>query len=140
MDCVFCRIVVGESPASQVYEDDRVIAFMDIAPATPGHLLVVPKVHAPYLVDLDAEDGARMFQVAQELAQALRDSSIPAEGINLFLADGEVALQEVFHAHLHVLPRTRGDGFTLKADFRNPERALLDAQAADIRAVLDVRP
>lgn len=83
---------------------------MDIAPATRGHLLVAPKVHAPNLVDLDPDDGARMFQVAQQLAQALRDSSIPAEGINLFLADGEVALQEIFHAHLHVLPRTRGTG------------------------------
>jgi histidine triad (HIT) family protein len=112
---------------------------MDMAPATPGHLLVVPKIHAPHLVDLDPEDGARMFQVAQQLAQALRESSIPADGINLFLADGEVALQEVFHAHLHVLPRTSGDGVTVNANFSIPQRDLLDAQAADIRFILGVR-
>jgi histidine triad (HIT) family protein len=137
MDCVFCAIVAGEASASQVYEDDRVVAFMDIAPATPGHVLVVPRAHEPSLIDLDAEDGARMFQVAQQLARALRRSAIPAEGINLLMADGEVALQDVFHAHLHVVPRTDGDGFTLSADFGDPSRDLLDAQAADIRSVLN---
>ena len=139
MECVFCAIVAGEAPASQVYEDDRVVALMDIAPATPGHLLVVSRDHAPNLAELDPDDGARMFKVAQQLAQALRDSSIPADGINLFLADGEVALQEVFHAHLHVLPRTRGDGFTVKAEFGSPERDVLDAQATAIRQALKVR-
>jgi histidine triad (HIT) family protein len=137
VDCVFCAIIAGEAPASPVYDDESVLAFMDIAPATRGHLLVVPKAHASYLVDLDPQDGARMFVVAQRLAQALRDSSLLAEGINLFLADGEVAFQEVFHVHLHVLPRTRGDGFALQADFGNPDRDVLNAQAADIRHVLD---
>ena len=134
MNCAFCAIVDDAAPASRVYEDELVLAFMDIAPATSGHLLVVPKKHAPHLVDLCPEDGAQMFRVAQRLAQALRTSSIPADGINLFLADGEVALQEVFHAHLHVLPRTVGDGFTVAADFARPPRDVVDAQAADIRA------
>lgn len=136
MECVFCAIVAGEAPASHVYGDDHVIAFMDIAPATPGHVLVVPRAHAPYLRDLDPDDGARMFRVAQRIAQALRDSSIPTAGINLFLADGEVAQQEVFHAHLHVVPRTRGDGFRVEAEFGRPERDLLDAQATAIRQAL----
>lgn len=140
MDCVFCAIVARTAPASLVFEDDRVVAFMDITPATPGHLLVVPRAHSPHLADLDPEDGARMIQVAQRLAQALRESAIPTEGVNLLLADGEVALQTVFHAHLHVLPRTRGDGIVLDAAFGDPSRAVLDEQAADLRRVLDERP
>lgn len=136
MECIFCAIVSGEAPASRVFEDDRVLAFMDLRPATPGHLLVVPRAHAPHLVDLDPDDGARMFQVAQRLARALRASAIPVEGVNLLLADGEVALQTVFHAHLHVLPRTRGDGITLDAQFVEPPRAVLDEQAADLQRIL----
>ncbi|WP_420174905.1 HIT family protein [Luteococcus sp. OSA5] len=136
MDCVFCAIVDGDLPASRVYEDDRVTAFMDIEPITPGHLLVIPKQHAPHLVDLDPDDAARMMTVAQRLAQALRDSTMPTEGINLFLADGEVALQTVFHAHLHVIPRTPDDGIVLGGDFQRPDRAVLDEQADLVRAQL----
>ena len=77
-----------------------------------------------------------MFQIGQLIAQALRESSIHAEGVNLFLADGEVAFQDVFHTHLHVLPRFRGDGIAVQAAYGNPERDLLDAQAADIRSAL----
>jgi histidine triad (HIT) family protein len=133
MDCVFCRIVAGESPSSPVYDDDRVLAFMDINPATPGHLLVVPKRHATYLADLDREDGAAMFAAAQDLAQASRDA-LAADGVNLFLADGEIAGQEVFHVHLHVLPRQVGDGFGVRAEFDHPERSVLEEQAVLIRA------
>ena len=81
---------------------------------------MVPKRHASDLAALDPDDGARMFGVAQRLAAALRASSLEPEGVNLFLADGEVAGQEVFHAHLHVLPRRTGDGFGVRADFRHP--------------------
>jgi histidine triad (HIT) family protein len=137
MDCIFCAIVAGHSLASTLYDDERVMAFMDIRPATPGHLLVIPKEHAPHLADLDPDDGARMFTLAQRLAAALRAATIPADGINLFLADGEVALQEVFHAHLHVIPRTLDDGVVLKADFGAPSREVLDQQAADLRTALD---
>lgn len=136
MDCVFCGIVTGDLPSSRVYEDERVVAFMDINPATPGHVLVIPRAHAPYLADLAVGDAERMMSVAQRLAQALRDSTVPTEGINLFLADGEVAMQEVFHAHLHVLPRTAGDGFGLTGGFTTPARDVLDAQAAAVRAAL----
>ena len=140
MDCVFCGIVRGEAEASLAYEDERVVAFMDIAPATSGHLLVVPRRHAPHLADLDPEDGAQMFRVAQRLAAALRRSSVPADGVNLLLADGAVAMQEVMHAHLHVLPRTEGDGLTLSAAFHGPPRATLDAQAAELAAALTSSP
>jgi diadenosine tetraphosphate (Ap4A) HIT family hydrolase len=140
MDCVFCAIVRGEAEASVAYEDERVMAFMDIAPATPGHLLVVPRRHAPYLADLDPEDGAQMFRAAQLLAAAVRRSSIPAQGVNLLLADGAVAMQEVMHAHLHVLPRTEGDGLSLSARFQEPDRGSLNAHAAEIAASMPASP
>lgn len=136
MDCVFCAIVAGDLPASTVYDDDRVLAFADIRPATTGHLLVVPKRHAADLAALEPQDGARMFQVAQRLAAGLRNSPLEPEGVNLFLADGEVAGQEVFHAHLHVLPRRTGDGFGVHADFASPSREELDRVAGLVRDAL----
>lgn len=133
--CVFCAIVAGEAPASVVYDDEGILAFMDIGPVTPGHLLVIPKVHVPGLDGLDEALGARMFTIAMRLAAALRGSGLRCEGINLFLADGEAAFQEVFHVHLHVFPRFAGDTFRLAADWsQRPNRATLDAIAARIRA------
>jgi histidine triad (HIT) family protein len=70
-DCIFCQILAGEAPASMVYRDQRVAAFMDIMPVNPGHLLVVPIRHATYLADLDPEDGAQLFRVGQQLTDAL---------------------------------------------------------------------
>lgn len=136
-ECVFCDIVRGEAPASVVYADDRVVAFMDIQPVNPGHLLVVPRAHATYLADLEAETGGHLFQVGIKLAAAVRRSGVRCAGVDLFLADGEAAGQEVFHVHLHVIPRFGGDGFGFHFGpdyFRRPERATLDALAETIRA------
>ena len=132
-DCIFCAIVAGSAPASIVYDDTDLLAFMDIRPVAPGHLLVIPKRHAPFLSKLDEATGARMFTVAMRMAQALRDSSLRCEGINLFLADGEAAFQEVFHTHLHIFPRFAGDTFRIDADWSvAPSRAELDDIAAQI--------
>jgi histidine triad (HIT) family protein len=139
-NCIFCQIVAGQSPVSMVYQDERCSAFMDIQPVNPGHLLIIPNCHATFLAHLDEETGAQMFRVAQRLAQALRDSGIlRCEGVNLFLADGEAAFQEVFHVHLHVIPRYKHDGFglTFSSDyFVRPERAELDKVAAAIRGTI----
>jgi histidine triad (HIT) family protein len=135
-DCVFCAIVAGDAPASVVYDDDRVLGFMDLNPASAGHLLVIPKRHATYLSDLDPDDGAAMFRTAQLLAAATRASELRPEGVNLFLADGELAGQEVFHVHLHLLPRRAGDGFGVRAEFGHPDRSELDEHAGYIRAAL----
>jgi len=78
--------------------------------------------------------GGHMFRVAQQMAAALRRSGLPCQGVNLFLADGEAAFQEVFHVHLHVLPRNRGDGFRIHAKWRSPSRAELDSVAEKVRA------
>jgi histidine triad (HIT) family protein len=134
---VFCEIVAGREPGSFAYEDGSVVAFMDLAAANPGHLLVVPRRHAPSLADLDEADGARLFLVAMRMAAAVRDSGVRCEGVNVFLADGEAAGQEVGHVHLHVLPRWSGDSFHVDADWSWPERSELDAVAASIRAAYE---
>lgn len=133
-DCIFCAIVAGNAPASSVHEDADLLAFMDIRPVSPGHLLIIPKRHIPFLADLDEATGAWMFTVAMRLAQALRASELRCEGINLFLAEGEAAFQEVFHTHLHVFPRFAGDTFRIDADWSTtPSRAELDDVATRIR-------
>ena len=133
-ECVFCEIVAGESPASVVYADDLALAIMTIGPVNPGHVLVLPKRHAAYLADLDEETGGHLFKVTMRVAEAIRQSGVLCEGINLFLADGEAAFQEVFHVHLHVFPRFPGDPFRLDADWSaKPSRAELDHIAAQIR-------
>ena len=132
--CVFCDIVAGREPASVVHSDETVLALLDIRPLTTGHLMVIPRAHAPYLADLDPAVGGHMFGVAQRMAAALRRSGVPCQGVNLFLADGEAAFQEVFHVHLHVIPRTAGDGFRIRAKWRRPARAELDSVAGRVRA------
>lgn len=140
-DCVFCKLLNGEIEASFVYQDDLCSAFMDIQPVNAGHVLVVPNRHAPYLADLEVEEGAHLFRIAQRLSAALRKSRVPCEGVNFFLADGEAAMQEVFHVHLHVFPRYAGDGFGLKFApkyYQKPERGELNRIAEDIREAIKV--
>lgn len=141
--CIFCAIVARAAEASIVHEDEHTLAFMDIRPFTPGHLLVVPKTHASGLADLAPEDGRRVFAVGQRVATALRDGSVGrpggpqdgprADGVNFFLADGVAAGQEVFHVHLHVIPRVAGDGFGLRGRPTSPRRPDLDYLAGTIR-------
>ena len=138
-DCVFCDIVADHLPSSMVYEDEVCTAFMDIQPVNAGHLLVIPRQHAASLAELDEETGAHVFTVAQRIAHALRHSGLRCEGVNLFLADGAAAGQEVFHVHIHVIPRYRGDGFGFRFGQnygQRPARADLDALAGQIRSVL----
>jgi histidine triad (HIT) family protein len=136
--CVFCAIVRGQAEASVVYEDEAVVAFMDLQPVTPGHLLVVPRAHAAGLEDLEETAGVRMWSAAHRLSRALRRSDLRCDGVNLFVADGEAAFQEVFHVHVHVFPRFAGDGFRIEADWRVRERGELDRTAAAVRAGLSV--
>ena len=110
-DCIFCKIVSGEYTSSKIYEDDSILAFMDIQPVNKGHLLIVPKRHVELIADLDDETSAKMIKIANRINNALRKSGVKLEGINYFLADGEAAGQEVFHTHLHMIPRFKDDGF-----------------------------
>ena len=113
-ECIFCQIFAGESPASAFYEDDVVLGLMTIGPVTTGHAMVIPRRHAASLSELDEETGRHLWTVAQRTAEAIRSSGVRCEGVNLRLADGEVADQEeVPHARPHVIPRCR-DGETRK--------------------------
>jgi histidine triad (HIT) family protein len=136
VSCDFCRIVAGTAPASIAYADSTVVAFLDINPMTPGHLLVVPRVHAEGLAELDAETGAHVWRVGQRLSAALRRSPIRTDGVNFFLADGAAAGQEVWHVHLHVIPRWKGDGIKIGYKAGRPSRADLDVNAADLQTAL----
>ncbi len=135
--CIFCAIAARQAEASVVYEDDTVVAFMDLFPATRGHLLVVPRKHAVGLEDLDGATSAHVWSVGHDMARALRRSSLRCEGINVLLCDGEAAFQTVFHFHLHVIPRYAGDGWTIKPDdTQERDRTLLDGEARAIRDVI----
>lgn len=137
-DCIFCRIIRGNAPATFIYKDNTVVVFLDINPVTPGHMLVVPRGHLPALSDIDDPTGAHVFNIAKRMATALRESGLRCDGINLFLADGEAAFQEVFHAHLHVFPRYEGDGFRLVADRGTRQaRSELEATSDLIRSALE---
>ena len=135
-DCVFCDIVQGHSPASWVYQDDTVVAFMDIQPITQGHMLVVPREHAVLITDINETAAMRTFRIARKLAAVARHT-LGASGINIIVMDGEAAYQDVPHFHGHVIPRYPRDGFglTFPPSYEHaPARAQLDAIAAALRA------
>ncbi|MGW3967240.1 HIT family protein [Amycolatopsis sp. NPDC005003] len=133
-ECVFCAIGSGTAPAAFVHEDDDFVAVVDLRPVTTGHLLVLPRTHFADLAGLPPALGSRMFAIAQELAAALRRTDLRCEAINLFLADGKAAGQEIPHVHLHVIPRFAGDGFVLDADWRVRSREELAEVADKVRA------
>jgi histidine triad (HIT) family protein len=111
-DCVFCRIVAGELPATVLDEDERTLAFMDIAPATRGHALVIPRAHTPDLLSVDGEDLAAVLASARRLAGTMQER-LHADGVNLLNSCGAAAWQTVFHFHVHVIPRYRDDPLRL---------------------------
>ena len=111
-DCLFCKIVAGEVPATVVAEDERTVAFMDINPATRGHLLVVPREHAADLLAIGSDDLAACAAAAQRLAARANDV-LDADGVNLINSCGAAAWQTVFHFHLHVIPRYADDPLKL---------------------------
>lgn len=111
MDCIFCKIIAGEIPSSKVYEDDKVYAFLDIAPITPGHTLVIPKRHSTNLYDVPAEDLHATADACQRMAKALK-AGLGCDGVNLGMNNEKAAGQLVPHTHFHLIPRREGDGLT----------------------------
>lgn len=134
-NCILCKLAKKEAPVSVIYEDDFVIAFMDIKPVNIGHCLVIPKEHLVYIADMDEETGAHLFKITMRVAEAVRRSGVKCDGINLFLADGESAGQEVFHLHMHIIPRFKDDKFIVDADWSlKPTRDELNEVAEDIES------
>lgn len=109
-NCIFCKIISGEIPSLKIYEDELVLAFMDIAPINFGHVLVIPKAHHTSVASIPEDIGGRMFRVGSRIGVAMR-RGIDADGFNLHLSDGTTAGQVVMHAHLHIVPRFVDDGF-----------------------------
>ena len=131
--CTFCAIIDGSVESSEVYRGDSCIAFLDVSPVNPGHTLVCPLRHVSSFVDLEATESSEILAAAQRITRILLTKIPDCEGVNLLLSDGEVAGQEVDHAHFHVVPRARNDGFGWKRFGSPASRTDLDAIAARLR-------
>ncbi len=112
MDCIFCKIISGEIPSVKIYEDDRVLAFMDINPLNDGHILIIPKAHAATIHEISDADFLAVMSATHKLAAAVQKTLAP-EGINILQLNGEAANQVVPHLHVHIVPRWSGDGLTV---------------------------
>lgn len=111
MDCIFCKIVDGEIPSYKVYEDEFVLAFLDITQGTKGHTLVIPKKHVKNVYELDQETAQQVFAVVPKIANALKKAFNPI-GLNI-VNNNDQPLQSVFHFHIHLIPRYEDDGMVL---------------------------
>ncbi len=110
--CIFCKIVKGEAPAERVFEDTRTLVFMDIAPVSDGHTLVVPKAHCTNLLEAEEADLGSVITVSRRVAHAIREVLEP-DGIAVYQLNGAAAGQTVFHYHMHLVPRTKGEELRL---------------------------
>ncbi len=131
-DCIFCKIVAGELPAAIIEQDERTLTFMDIAPATRGHALVIPKAHSRDLYEIAPEDLQACVASARRLADRMRERLGP-DGINLLNSCGAAAWQTVYHFHLHVIPRYSGDPLQLPWSPHIAEQSSIEAAAATLR-------
>jgi histidine triad (HIT) family protein len=134
-ECVFCKIVAKQIPATVVHEDAHTLAFMDIGQVNPGHVLVAAKAHADDIYALDDAHAAAVFRAAVRVARAVRAAFSP-EGLSVYQANGRAAGQTVFHFHLHLVPRHADDGMSLAWPVKNPPREKLEQYAAQIRQKL----
>jgi histidine triad (HIT) family protein len=134
-DCVFCRIVAKQIPATVVYEDEHTLAFMDIGQVNPGHVLVAAKPHRENVYALDDAQAGAVFRSVARVARAVRAAFAPP-GLSVYQANGQPAGQTVFHFHVHLVPRHEGDGMSLTWPVKNPPREKLEEYAAKIRGEL----
>jgi histidine triad (HIT) family protein len=128
-DCQFCDIAAGEAPATRLYEDEVAVAFLDIAPVAGGHTLVVPKDHYETLTDMPPGAAGDLFERVRLVAEAV-EAAVAPDGLNLVQANGEAAGQEVFHAHVHLIPRYENDD----VEVRWPAGELTEDEAREIGA------
>jgi len=134
-DCIFCKIVAKQIPASIVHEDEHTLAFMDLGQVNPGHVLVAAKAHAENVYALDDVQAAAVFRTVARVARGVRGAFTP-QGLSVYQANGTAAGQTVFHFHMHLVPRYENDGMNLTWPVKNPPREQLEANAAKIRASL----
>jgi len=113
-DCIFCKISNGDIPSHKVYEDDFVFAFLDISPATKGHTLVIPKKHVTDIFDMNSETAKEVFSVIPKISNAIKKAFNPI-GLNI-VSNNQKPYQEVFHYHIHLVPRYENDGYVISAE------------------------
>lgn len=114
-DCIFCKIIAGELPARKVYEDNHVIAILDVSQVTPGHTLVISKDHVRNILEFDDAFASTIFSRIPRIAKAVKNHDSDIKGLNIIMNNEEVASQTVFHSHIHLLPRySKKDDFGLK--------------------------
>lgn len=131
-DCIFCKIVAGEIPSSKVYEDDQVLAFLDISQTTPGHTLLIPKRHVRNVLEMEADLASTAFSRLPKIARALQKAT-NAVGMNIINNNEEIAGQTVFHAHIHLVPRyDEKDGIKIEYTEHEPDFEALGELAAQI--------
>ncbi|MBF7095024.1 HIT family protein [Streptococcus sp. HF-1907] len=131
-DCIFCKIVAGEIPSSKVYEDDQVLAFLDISQTTPGHTLLIPKRHVRNVLEMEADLASTTFSRLPKIARALQKAT-NAVGMNIINNNEEIAGQTVFHAHIHLVPRyDEKDGIKIEYTEHEPDFEALGKLAAQI--------
>ena len=124
--CIFCKIAKGEIPSRTLFEDERFRVILDISPASKGHAIILPKNHAANIFELPIEDAKEIFVIAKKVSTAM-EKVLHCDGINILQNNGEAAGQTVFHLHVHLIPRYKGDSITIRW---SPEE--LDAVKLDI--------
>ena len=132
-DCIFCKIIAGEIPCARVYEDESILAFLDINPIAKGHTLVVPKAHHPTLLEFDPALGAPLMRALQRVAKVVQ-AEVMAGGFNVIQNNFTCAGQMVFHAHWHIIPRCENDGLPDWVGGRYADSQEMQQLADDIRA------
>ena len=133
-DCIFCKIVAGEAPSFKVFENDKVLAFMDVMPASPGHTLIVTKNHADNVLESDPEDIAEVGRVSVMIANAVK-AATGADGIGVHQLNGAAAGQTVFHYHMHIIPQMAGSSVQIHSREMG-DMAEIEAMAEKIKAEL----
>jgi histidine triad (HIT) family protein len=134
-DCIFCRIANHEIPSVMISENSTVIAVMDINPATPGHILILPKSHVENIFSMPPETGASIMEMAVTASRAIQNKLKPV-GLNLIQSNGAAAGQIIFHFHMHLVPRYENDPVVLKFGHAGPPAAAAELEkiAAKVRA------
>ena len=131
-DCIFCKLANGEIPTTTLYEDEDVRVIFDISPATKGHALVIPKKHAANVFEISEEGLAKAHIVAKKIATILKEET-GCEGINILQNNGEAAGQTIFHLHIHIIPRYKGDVANIKWDHIEPDSEYLEKLAQTVQ-------
>ena len=134
--CIFCRIVRKQAPASVVYEDEAVIAFLDIRPLNMGHTLVIPKAHYVDIFDTPEAQISHVHKVSKQIAVAVKKAT-RADGVSIIQQNGKAAGQDIFHLHVHVVPRFEGQKLAAFNELRVVERTKLDGMAEKIKQILE---